>query len=89
MATSSANVRGVARRAAPPQSRSRVCVTIINSLTDSNIITGGLQELVGGSGIWVRFQGASATDGDIWEIEVYGSHIKQTNKSNATIELSR
>ena len=62
---------------------------LFGAVTDSNIITGGLQELVGGSGIWVRFQGASATDGDIWEIEVYGSHIKQTNKSNATIELSR
>jgi len=62
---------------------------LFGAVTDSNIITGGLQELVGGSGIWVRFQGASATDGDIWEIEVYGSHRKQTNKSNATIEMIR
>ena len=62
---------------------------LFGAVTSSNKITGGLQELVGGSGIWVRFQGASATDGDIWEIEVYGSHRKQTNKSNATIEMVR
>ena len=57
--------------------------------TTAEFITGGLQQLVGGSGIYVRFQGASATQGDIWEIEVYGSHRKQTNKSNATIEMVR
>lgn len=50
-------------------------------------ITGGLQHIYGG--LYGRFQGASATDGDIWEIEVYGSHRKQTNKSNATIEMVR
>ena len=50
-------------------------------------ITGGLQHIHGG--LYGRFQGASATDGDIWEIEVYGSHRKQTNKSNATIEMVR
>ena len=27
--------------------------------------------------------------GDYWYIEVYGSHIKQTNKSNSTIEMVR
>ena len=50
-------------------------------------ITGGLQHIF--SGISGRWQGSTANDGDIWYIEVYGSHIKQTNKSNATIELSR
>jgi len=62
---------------------------LFGAVTSSNKITGGLQELVGGSGIYVRFQGESATDGDVWEIEVYGSHRKQTNKSNATIEMVR
>ena len=50
-------------------------------------ITGGLQHIH--NGLYGRFQGASATDGDIWEIEVYGSHRKQTNKSSKSIELSR
>ena len=60
---------------------------LFGATTNAEKITGGLQHIYGGlSG---RFQGASATDGDIWEIEVYGSHRKQTNKSNATIELSR
>ena len=55
--------------------------------TSAEKITGGLQHIFGGlSG---RFQGASATDGDVWYIEVYGSHVKQTNKSNATIEMVR
>ena len=55
--------------------------------TSSKIITGGLQEIH--NGIFGRFQGASATDGDYWYIEVYGSHVKQTNKSNTTIEMIR
>ena len=55
--------------------------------TSAKKITGGLQHLHGG--LYGRFQGASATDGDYWYIEVYGSHIKQTNKSNATIEMVR
>jgi len=62
---------------------------LFGAVTSSNKITGGLQELVGGSGIWVRFQGASATDGDIWEIEVVGSTRKQTNKSSGNIALTR
>ena len=60
---------------------------LFGATTTAEKITGGLQHIFGGlSG---RFQGASATDGDIWEIEVYGSHRKQTNKSNSTIELRR
>ena len=55
--------------------------------TSATKITGGLQEIH--NGIYGRWQGASATDGDYWYIEVYGSHVKQTNKSNATIELIR
>ena len=53
----------------------------------AEVITGGLQHIH--NGIYGRFQGASLGDGSVWYIEVYGSHVKQTNKSNATIELSR
>ena len=60
---------------------------LFGAVTSSETITGGLQHIF--NGLYGRFQGASATDGDIWEIEVFGSHRKQTNKSNATIELSR
>ena len=60
---------------------------LFGAVTSSEKITGGLQHIF--NGIYGRFQGASATDGDVWEIEVFGSHRKQTNKSNATIELSR
>ena len=55
--------------------------------TESEIITGGLQALHGG--LTARFQGLQANDGDIWYVEVYGSHRKQTNKSNASIDLVR
>ena len=62
---------------------------LYGSTSGTDTITGGLQELIGGSGLYVRFQGASATDGDIWEIEVAGSQKPQTNKTNATIEMKR
>ena len=55
--------------------------------SDAEVITGGLQHIH--NGIYGRFQGSSASSDDFWEIEVYGSHVKQTNKSNASIELSR
>ena len=55
--------------------------------TSAKIITGGLQEIH--NGLYGRFQGNSAGSANFWHIEVYGSHRKQTNKSNATIELSR
>jgi len=55
--------------------------------TSAEKITGGLQHIH--NGLYGRFQGASATDGDYWYIEVYGSHVKQTNKSNSTIEMVR
>ena len=60
---------------------------LFGATSSAEKITGGLQHIYGG--LYGRFQGASATDGDIWEIEVYGSHRKQTNKSNATIEMVR
>ena len=55
--------------------------------TNPEVITGGLQHIH--NGLYGRFQGSSANAADYWHIEVYGSHRKQTNKSNATIELSR
>ena len=60
---------------------------LFGAATTPETITGGLQHIF--NGLYGRFQGASATDGDIWEIEVFGSHRKQTNKSNATIEMVR
>ena len=57
------------------------------SQTSAEIITGGLQHIH--NGLYGRFQGASANPDDFWEIELYGSHRKQTNKSNATIEMER
>ena len=60
---------------------------LFGATSSAEKITGGLQHIHGG--LYGRFQGASATDGDIWEVEVYGSHRKQTNKSNATIEMVR
>ncbi len=60
---------------------------LFGATTNAEKITGGLQHIH--NGLYGRFQGASATDGDIWEVEVYGSHVKQTNKSNSTIEMVR
>ena len=60
---------------------------IYGSVTDAEIITGGLQHLHGG--LYGRFEGLSATDGDVWEIQVSSKHRKQTNKSNSTIEMMR
>ena len=60
---------------------------LFGAVTNKETITGGLQHIYGG--IYGRFQGASATDGDIWEIEVVSSSRKQTNKSNFTVEMVR
>ena len=55
--------------------------------TSAEKITGGLQHIYGG--IYGRWQGLSCTDGDFWSVEVFSSGRKQTNKSNATIEMVR
>ena len=60
---------------------------IFGAVTDAEKITGGLQHLY--SGLYGRFQGASATDGDIWEIEVYDDSIETTNTATNTIQLRR
>ena len=58
------------------------------STSSTKTITGGLQEIH--SGLYGRFQGDfSGAGANYWYIEVYGSHRKQTNKSNATIEMVR
>ena len=55
--------------------------------TNAEVITGGLQHIH--NGLYGRFTGSSAHTSDYWIVEVYGSHRKQTNKSNSTIELRR
>ena len=55
--------------------------------TSPEVITGGLQHIH--NGLYGRFTGSSAHTSDYWIVEVYGSHRKQTNKSNSTIELRR
>ena len=54
--------------------------------TSAEKITGGLQHIF--NGLYGRFQG-SFNSADYWYVEVFGSHRKQTNKSNATIEMTR
>ena len=60
---------------------------IFGNVTSAETITGGVQHLYGG--LYGRFEGYVAVDGDLWEIQVSSSHRKQTNKSNATIEMRR
>ena len=60
---------------------------IFGAVTDAEKITGGLQHLY--SGLYARFQGASATDGDIWEIEVYDDSVETTNTKTNSIQLYR
>ena len=60
---------------------------LFGDVTSAEKITGGMQHIYGG--IYGRWQGNSATDGDIWELEVFDSGRKQTNKSSSTINLSR
>ena len=55
--------------------------------TSEEVITGGVQHLF--SGLYGRFSGSSAHTSDFWIVEVMGKHRKQTNKSNATIEMVR
>ena len=62
---------------------------IWGSESDEEFITGGLQSLSGLGGLLVRFQGASITDGDTWEIEVASADRKITNASSNAIELTR
>ena len=55
--------------------------------TSEEIITGGMQHIF--NGLYGKFTGTSAHTSDYWIVEVVGSHRKQTNKSNSTIEMVR
>tara|TARA_R110000824_G_scaffold256847_1_gene445884 strand:- start:33 stop:1016 length:984 start_codon:yes stop_codon:yes gene_type:complete len=50
-------------------------------------ITGSLQHIHGG--LYGRFEGSSATDGDLWEIAVYDNSLEPTNTVTNTIQLHR
>ena len=55
----------------------------------NNIVTGSLDDWSGLGGIRVRFQGASMTADDQWEIPVVSETRKISNASTGTINLSR
>ena len=55
--------------------------------TSEEIISGGMQHIF--NGLYGKFTGTSAHTSDYWIVEVVGSHRKQTNKSNSTIEMVR
>ena len=55
--------------------------------TSEELITGGLQELYGG--LYGRFQGLSATDGDYWELEVYSDALETSNTKTNIIQMHR
>ena len=57
--------------------------------SDPEIVTGGLQSLSGLGGLLVRFQGASISDGDTWEIEVNSATRQITNAQSNAIDLTR
>ena len=62
---------------------------IWGSESSEEFVTGGLQSFSGLGGLLVRFQGASITDGDTWEIEVNSADRKITNPMTGGIELTR
>ncbi len=57
--------------------------------TSPEIVTGTLQALPGLGGLYVRFQGASMTQDDYWEIEVYSAERKISNAQSGAIDLTR
>ena len=57
--------------------------------SDPDFVTGGLQSLSGLGGLLVRFQGASMTADDYWEIEVSSASRKITNAQSNAIDLTR
>ena len=62
---------------------------IWGSESSEEFVTGGLQALSGLGGLLVRFQGASITDGDTWEIEVSSANRKISNAQSSAIDLTR
>tara|TARA_Y100000004_G_scaffold186518_1_gene238160 strand:+ start:700 stop:1929 length:1230 start_codon:yes stop_codon:yes gene_type:complete len=62
---------------------------IFGQETDPELVTGGLQALDGLGGLMVRFQGASMTQNDYWEIEVASASREITNAQSNAIDLTR
>ena len=62
---------------------------IFGQESDPELVTGGLQSLSGLGGLLVRFQGASITDGDTWEIQVSSAERKISNAQSSAIDLTR
>tara|TARA_Y100000593_G_scaffold93010_2_gene186382 strand:+ start:156 stop:1181 length:1026 start_codon:yes stop_codon:yes gene_type:complete len=59
-----------------------------NNSTD-NIVTGGLDDWSGLSGLRIRFQGNSMSENDQWEIEAYNEGTSETNTVTRNISLNR
>ena len=62
---------------------------ILGQESSPEFVTGGLQSLSGLGGLLVRFQGASMSEDDLWEIEVNSADRKITNAQSSAIELNR
>ena len=62
---------------------------LFGSETADNIVTGGLDDWGALGGLKLRFQGASMSVNDQWEIEVYSEHLEETNTITRNISLHR
>ena len=62
---------------------------LFGSETTDNIVTGGLDDWGALGGLKLRFQGASMSVDDQWEIEVYSEHLEETNTVTRNISLHR
>ena len=60
---------------------------LFGSETTNIKVTGGLQHIHGGW--YCRFQGASMTQNDLWEVEVYSETRKISNAESGAIQLTR
>ncbi|MAH45225.1 hypothetical protein CMI37_05315 [Candidatus Pacearchaeota archaeon] len=60
---------------------------LFGSETTDIKVTGGLQHIHGGW--YCRFQGASMTQNDLWEVEVYSETRKISNAESGSIQLTR
>ena len=60
---------------------------LFGSETTNIKVTGGLQHIHGGW--YCRFQGASMTQNDLWEVEVYSETRKISNAESGGIQLTR
>ena len=60
---------------------------LFGSETTKIKVTGGLQHIHGGW--YCRFQGASMTQNDLWEVEVYSDTRKISNAESSAIQLTR